>query len=234
MADIGIGDIQQELADWIRSTLGKDKAELVWGTPAAAAKAPTVSVTLLEIIPTPLPRTAEKPPLKLTLRYLLSAQASDPKDAHRLLAALAFAAMEQTGWTVEPGSLGAEAWVALGVPLQPSLQLNIPLLRERPAPHVGRVRELMVLRTASLRAITGTVLGPGDLPIMGARVDLPSLGRYARTDHLGWFRLSGVPTNPTPASLVVRAKGIETTVDLSALAASGDQPVVIHLNQLED
>ncbi len=234
MADAGIGEIQDELADWVRSALGKEKVELAWGPPPAAAKSPTVSVTLIGIVPTPIPRTAERPPLKLTLRYLLSAQAPDPKDAQRLLAVLAFAAMDQTPWSVEPGSLSAELWQALAVPLQPSIVLDVPLLRERPAPHVGRVRVPLVLRTASLRTISGTVLGPGDLPIMGARVDLPSLGQAARTDHLGRFRLPGIPTDPTPTDLRVRAKGVETTVDLSTLAPSGDQPLIIHLNQLED
>lgn len=225
---------EKGLEDWVRSVLGKDKAELAWGPPPAAAKSPSVCLTLLEIVPTPIPRTAEKPPLKLKLRYLLTVQAPDLQDAHRLLVALAFSAMDETDWDVEYGSLPAPMWQALGVALQPSLLLNVPLFQERPVRRVVRVREPLVLQTGSMRAITGTVLGPGDLPIMGAQVDLPSLGRGARTDHQGCFRLAGVPTRPAPSSLRVRAKGVETSVDLAALAPSGDQPLVIHLNQLED
>ena len=228
------GDVEERLADWVRGALGKEKAELAWGLPLASAKSATVSLTLLEIVPTPLPRTAEKPPLKLTLRYLLTLQAPDPQDAHRLLAGLVFSAMEQTEWTLEPGSLPASTWQELGAPLQPSIVLNVPLLQERPAPHVGRVRVPMVLRTASLRSITGTVLGPGDFPVMGAWVELPSLGRAVLTDHQGRFRLPSIPTRPAPASMRIRAKGVETSVDLSALPSSGDEPLVIHLNQLED
>jgi hypothetical protein len=225
---------EERLADWVRSALGKIKAELAWGAPLASAKSPTTSLTLLEITPTPLPRTTEKPPLKLKLRYLLTVQAPDPQDAHGLLVSLAFSAMDETDWDVELGSLPPAVWEALGVPLQPSIVLNVPLLQERPVRRVSRVREPMVLQTGSFRSIFGTVLGPGDLPIMGAQVDLPSLGRGARTDYQGNFRLAGVPTKPAPASLRVRAKGVETSVDLATLAPSGDQPLVIHLNQLEE
>jgi hypothetical protein len=225
---------EKGLVDWVRSVLGKDKAELSWGLPPGTAKSPTVGLTLLEILPTPIPRMAEKPPLKLKLRFLLTVQAPDPQDAHRLLVALAFAAMDETDWDVEYGPLPAAMWLALGAPLQPSILLSIPLLQERPVRRVSRVREPMVLQAGSMRAITGTVLGPGDFPVMGALVDLPSLGRAARTDHQGWFRLPGVPTKPAPESLRVRAKGVETSVDLAALGTSGDQPLVIHLNQLEE
>jgi hypothetical protein len=142
--------------------------------------------------------------------------------------------MDETEWTLDLASPPPALWTALGIPLQPSIVLNVPLYQERPARKVGRVREPMVLRMASLRAITGTVVGPGDFPIMGAWVELPSLGRAVLTDHQGRFRLPGVPTRPAPVAMRVRAKGVETSVDLSGLASSGDEPLVIHLNQLED
>jgi len=224
----------ERLADWVRSALGKDKAELSWGPPPAAAKSATISLTLLEILPTPSPRMTGKPPLRLKLRYLLTAQAPDPRDAQRLLIALTFAAMEETDWDVELGSLPPGVWEALAVPLQPSIVLNVPLLQERPETIAQRVRVPLVIQAGPVRAITGTVLGPGEIPIMGARVDLPALGRTARTDHLGRFHLTGIPPEAAASTLRVRAKGVETSVDLETRAPSGDPSLVIRVNPLED
>lgn len=225
---------EERLAEWVRAALGDGRAAVAWGPPLAASKSPSVSLTLLEILPTPLPRTAAKAPLKLKLRYLITVQAPDPQEAHALLVRLSFSAMDATDWDVELGALPPAAWEALGAPLQPSLVLNVPLLEERPARRISRVRFPMVLETGSFRSITGSVLGPGEIPIMDACVDLPSLGRSARTDAQGRFRLPGVPTKPAPASLRVRAKGVEMSVDLSTTSASGDVPLVIHLNPLEE
>lgn len=225
---------EERLGDWVRTALGKEKVELSWGLPLVSAKSPTVGLTLLEILPTPSPRIQGKPPLRLKLRYVLTVQAPDPQVAHRLLIALAFSAMDETDWDVELGSLPAGVWDALGVPLQPSILLNVPLLQERPERQAQLVRVPLVLKSGPVRAITGTVLGPGEIPIMGARVDLPSLGRTARTDHLGRFQLTGIPPEAAASSLRVRAKGVETSVDLKTRAPSGDPSLVIRVNPLED
>ena len=75
------------------------------------------------------------------------------------------------------------------------------------------------------------VVGPGDVPVMGARVECPALNRVTRTDGKGRFRLAAVPAAPPPQFLVT-AKGRQRWVspDLHAL---GGQPLVIRFDGLE-
>jgi len=228
-----IDEIDARLGDWVKGSLGKEKAELIFGTPKDTPKQTTVSVSLVGVLPVPTPRTPQKPPLKLSLRYLVSVQAEDVEDAHRLLGTLAFSAMETADFEMETEAPDPALWTALGVPLRPSFLVRVPLLKLRPEPKAKRVRFPLVIKTTPVCTISGVVLGPGDQPIMGARVEIPGSGRPVETDHLGHFVIPGVLREFGPRALQVRAKGVLETVDLDPKAPPGDS-LIIHLNSLED
>ncbi|MGZ6682465.1 MAG: hypothetical protein ACXVFK_19875, partial [Solirubrobacteraceae bacterium] len=76
----------------------------------------------------------------------------------------------------------------------------------RPAPEPAPpVRAPLVLRGAGLRRLGGIVLGPGDVPVADAFVELPLLGLATRSDRRGRFTFAAVPTDQA-AQLVVHAK----------------------------
>jgi hypothetical protein len=228
-----IDEIDARLSDWVKESLGKEKAELSFGIPKEPPKSTTVTLSLVGVLPTPSPRTPQRPPLKLVLRYLVGVQAADVEDAHRILGTLAFSAMEVPDFEVETGAPEAALWSALGIPLQPSFAIRVPLLKIRPEPKPRRVRFPIVMRTSPIHSLAGVVLGPGEIPIMGARVEIPGSGRPVQTDYSGHFVIPGVLREFRPQSLEIRAKGARETVPLDP-RADPDDPLVIHLNSLED
>ena len=228
-----IDEIDARLSDWVKGSLGKEMAELAFGISKETPKATTVNLCLVGVLPTPSPRTPQRPPLKLVLRYLVSVQAAEVEDAHRILGTLAFSAMEVSDFDVETQAPDAALWAALGIPLQPSFAIRVPLLKSRPEPKLQRVRYPLVLKTSPVRSISGVVLGPGEIPVMGARVEIPGSGRPAQTDYLGYFVIPGVLREFAPEALEVRAKGARETIPLDPKAGL-DDPLVIHLNSLED
>jgi hypothetical protein len=228
-----IDEIDARLSDWVKSSLGKEKAELFFGIPKDAPKAVTVTLSLVGVLPTPSPRTPQRPPLKLVLRYLISVQAEDVEDAHRILGTLAFSAMEVPDFEMEPEAPAPELWRAIGIPLQPSFALRVPLLKSRPEPKARRVRFPLVIKTSPVRSLSGVVLGPGEIPIMGARVEIAGSGRPVETDSLGRFVIPGILREYAPRALEVRARGARETIPLGPQAGA-DDALVIHLNSLED
>ena len=77
-------------------------------------------------------------------------------------------------------------------------------------------------------ALLGRVVGPGDVPIPGAVVELPTLKLSTRTDSRGCFRFPFVPALNTLGGLEVRAKGEVLHVGAEALAPT-EGPLVIRL-----
>ena len=217
-------DVTQELLDWIRAAAG--------GAPAAvkaAAEAPAegVDLRLLAMTPRPAPRPTprtSRPPAVLALDYLLTVRGKDPLEEHSLAAELMFAALELQDVEVLEAPSAAAAAARLGMPPAAGFVLRTCLSRERERARAPLVRFPPVARTGGLGQVEGVVLGPGDAPVPGALVSLVGLGRMARTDPDGRFRISGPPPGAGEVRLRVRAKGVET----EALAAVG-KPAVLHL-----
>jgi hypothetical protein len=151
-----------------------------------------------------------------------------------LLGELIFAALEKPEKeapefevVVEP--LPVEAWAVLGAAPQPSFFLRAPLRRERPEMAVPMVKEPVVLQPSPMRVLTGAVYESGGMPIIGARVELLTLGITTRTDERGRFRFAGVPSNGQ-LKLLAQAKGQTKEIDYSI----GDEPLEIRLHLLEE
>ncbi len=96
-----------------------------------------------------------------------------------------------------------------------------------------RVREPLILEKISLGDLFGVVLGPADLPLMSARVEIPSLDVAALTNPDGEFVFRGLPVQPGPKELKVLAKGKEMTVGLESPLKS-KEPLVIRMNLMEE
>ncbi|HEY0093154.1 MAG TPA: carboxypeptidase-like regulatory domain-containing protein [Archangium sp.] len=200
-----IDEVDQRLKTWVGRVLGDTPVSLA--VPERESVERLVGLYLLELAPAPPPRTSRRPPLRLSLCYLVTAGGDSPERAHHLLGELVFAAMEEPGFEVDLSPVPVTLWTALGVPPRPAFRLRVPLERERPLPAIPRVRVPLITRTVPGTVLLGRVVGPGDIPIPDAQVELPSMGLNARTDAKGRFRIASVPADTPLGRLEVRAKG---------------------------
>lgn len=223
-----IDQIDERLREWVQKTIGVSPSLT---PPSDAPSDGEINLYLLELAERPPARGARRPPLQMTLRYLVTTWASQPEEAHRLLGELAFAAMEHPDFEVKLDPVPAKTWEALGVMPRPSLILQIPLRKEQPAPPTRYVREPLVVKATPVTSLTGIVLGPDDVPIARAAVEIPTLQLSARTDARGQFTFANVPADPLPKKLRVRAKG--RVLDVTIEQFTPDEPLVIRFNLFE-
>ena len=218
------------LREWIASV--DPAATLTLEPPGDARTGHGVSAYLLEIAPGAPPRGSTRPPLQLWLRYLVTTWADDPVVARSLLMDLAFAALSQADLDVAPEPVAPELWSALGSVPQPSFILRAAVRRERPDVVAPRVLLPLVVEQGRFVSVEGVVLGPGDLGLAGAEVDVVGIDRGTRTDRRGRFRIGRLPGDPVESRLRVRAKGVEVVVAVPADPRLA-QAMVIHLDPLE-
>jgi hypothetical protein len=217
---------------WVNSVV-KDAEVTFAPPPGQVAENPTVSVYLLDLLPASVMGDNMRiPSLQLQLRYLITTAASEPHKAHSLLGELVFAAMEHPEFHVDLEPLPAATWEALGVPPAPAFLLRTHLVSTRE--QTGQmVRKAVEINSSSLEAVSGIVVGPGDLPIANARVEFPATGVATRTDTRGRFYLAAIPASPTAVrQFLVQAKGRELSVSVKPKDMRS-QPVVIHFDVLE-
>jgi hypothetical protein len=222
-----IDQTDQSLKDWVTGVIAG--VAVSFGVPAPAESGSLVNLYLLEVIPTPLARTATRAPLQVMLRYVVTAWADSPEEAHHLLGQLVFAALENPDFEVDPDPLPAATWAGLGTAPRPAFVIRVPLRLARPEPEVKYVRSLPSVQATTVTDLVGLVLGPNDIPLTDARVELVGLGRSVRTDRQGRFRFALVPDEPQKLHLLVTAKGRELSVQPTAIP-SGGEPLVIHFN----
>ena len=218
------------LRGWVASV--DPAATLTLEPPGDARSGHGVSAYLLEIAPGAPPRGSTRPPLQLWLRYLVTTWADDPEVARRLLLDLAFAALSDADLDIAAEPLAPVIWTALGTAPRPSFVLRAAVRRDRPEVVAPRVLVPLVVEQSRFVAVAGVVLGPNDLGLAGAEIDVVGLGRATRADSRGRFTLGGVPGDPVATRLRVRSKGVEVVVPVPAdpdLART----MVIHLDPLE-
>lgn len=224
-----IDQIDRRLAAWIGVIL--DQVNVSLAPPGTAETARGVGLYLMELVQTQPARVTRRPPLMMTLRYLVTTQASKPEDAHQMLGALVIAALENPEFEVEQDPLPLSLWTALGIAPRPSFVLRVPFRHERPEKLAPLVRKPIVIKQLPLHSFEGRILGPENTPLMNARVELPALELFTNTDSRGKFHFSAVPATPGARLLRVRARGQEFSINTEQ-AGSDEDPLVIHL-QLE-
>jgi hypothetical protein len=176
---------------------------------------------------------ARRPPLQFSLRYLVTATAAEPEQAHSLLGRLVFAAMEEPEFSVEFEPIPATTWSAFGVPPQPAFLLDVPLRKERPEPAAGLVRQPLIVNTSPLTAFRGIVMGPGNIPLPNARVEIANLRLVTTTDRKGTFQFTTLPAGRS-INLLIHAKGKAYSVTAGEDRVGQDSPFVIQFPVLEE
>ena len=219
----------ENLSTWVGQVLGSVAVTLA--LPADAPSGEGASLYLLSLANCPPPRTADRPPLQIMLRYLVTTWAATPQRAHQLLGDLAFAAMQNADYTVDLDPLPAESWLALKLSPRPSFILSLPVRQERPKLKVDYVRSALTVKPEPMTTLVGQVVGPGNMPIPGARVELTSLNLFNYTDVNGQFRFLGLPSQAGKRSLHILAKGRQFDVTVDSPPDS-DKPVIIQFDPL--
>jgi hypothetical protein len=217
------------LADWAGAVAGPG-VHVALTAPRDGTSGSGVSLFLIDLVSLPPMRGQRRAPLQLALRYLVTAWADDVHSEHRLLDALVAAAMQEEGLEVVLEPTPPATWLALECQPRPAFVLQVPVRQARPEPATPRVRGPLVVQGVALAPLAGVVLGPGDVPLAGARVEVPSAAAVAETDPRGWFRFPGLPVEPRQKLVRVRARGRQIDVEIAQPEASGS--VVIHFDQL--
>ncbi len=219
-----IDEVDQRLKAWVSEVVGD--MPVSFAAPDRSLGEHGVSLYLLDLGSAPPARSVRRVPLQFSVCYLITVSAETPERAHHLLGELVFAALEAPDFEVDLSTIPLELWTALGVPPQPALRLRVPVRRARAEPNVRRVRFPLVTRTVPNEVLLGRVVGPGDVPIPGALVELPMLKLSTRTDARGSFRFPLVPSVESIGRLEVRAKGEVLQVGAEALVSEEGQLVI--------
>lgn len=223
-------EFDERITNWVTSQL--EGIEVSLASPATQRTGRGVGVYLLDMMQSPTPSTNKRPPLQLTLRYLVTTWSDKTEDAHQMLVQLIFAAMENKEFQVGLESIPLSAWKAFGVTPQPSFLLSVPLRKERPEPDTKLVRQPLQVQASPMMSFHGVLLGPGDIPLSDCRVEVPKLNLATSTDRKGRFSFPGMPATGTKR-LLIKAKGRELPFDSEENYPDSGAPLVIHFSPLE-
>lgn len=215
------------LKDWVLQILGPTEISLE--TPGKAQTGKGVGLYLFELANAFPASGAFLPPLKLELHYLVTTWAEQPEEAHHLVGQLAFAALANSSFEVDLGPLPPETWLAFATPPRPAFVLRVPVITERPEPVTKPVTQPLVVHTSPLIDFSGQVVGPQDIPLVNARVEMPFLNRFTYTNSKGWFRFPACPAQPGVQRLRVVSKGWTLELDAEP-SATTQEPLVIHFD----
>ena len=200
------------------------------GPPEADATQPAgLSAYALALLPEQeLRGPVGRQPFRFHVRFLVTARGS-AEQAARLLDQVLVASVESVEVTVHLKPMAPELWTALGARPQPAVLVDLPAAVARRAPVVPRVRTPLQIRDAALRRLDGRVIGAGDVPLTGVRVEVADTGAATYTSAGGGFSFAAVPADQ-PVRLLLRAKGreFETRLAQAALADAASDPLVIH------
>jgi hypothetical protein len=222
----------QSVAEWIGSVL--DGVDVSFDPPAReVAEKAIVSAYLLDLLPASASADNRRTPSQqLQLRYLITTAAKNPFEAHRMLGELVFSAMEHEEFQVDLEPLPPAAWQALNLAPAPAFILRTLLIRPR-AQADRFVNQTVDLSASTVVSLNGIVVGPGNQPIVNARVEYLATGAVSRTDNKGYFHLVATPPSSKASSqFLIQAKGREQSLSLKPKEMQ-NQPVVIHFDVLE-
>lgn len=220
----------KRLRSWIGPVAGD--VPVSFGVPADGGEDASITAYLIGLEPTTkLGGDSHRPaPVVVRLRYLVCADAPDPRRALELLDSVLEAALDAAGLEVDLTPMPVETWLALGVRPRPAFTVRLSAQHAREAEKTPVVRVPLRLTGATIRSLTGRLLGPGDVALAGSEVTLAATGATSRTSPSGAFVFRTVPAGPGPIRLAVRAKGRAFTVEVDPAEA---EPVVVRCDLSE-
>ncbi|MGG6295123.1 Pvc16 family protein [Leptolyngbya sp. AN02str] len=221
--------IDRSLKDWVTSVVGS--AEVSFAAPSDTHTGQGVGLYLLELAYKPSASSTFRLPLQLSLHYLVTTWAESAEQAHHLLGKLIFAAIETPDFEVQIEPIPVAVWVAFHVVPRPAFVLRVPLKRDRPQTIAPPVRVAPDVQVSPSTTLQGQVVGPSDMPLMGAQVELAALKRTTVTNAKGEFEFAAVPTHPPIQRLYVTTKGHRFSVHLEP-ESDPSKRVIIHLHDL--
>jgi len=223
-----IEEIDQRLREWAGS-IASD-ADISLSISAKADNGVSVSLYLMDILGMPAFGQGRRLPLQVRLRYLVSTVAESEAVAHELLGKLLFSAMEKPEFDVLLEPIEMSIWQAFGVNPRPAFHLSLPMRVERQE-EASLIRTLPELVHKKIRNLDGILLGPGDIPVPNARIELADIKRSANTDENGRFHLSSIPETPLKRQFLISAKGQEFSIE--ANLTSETEQLILHFHAME-
>lgn len=226
-------DVDNRLEKWVQGILGE--IDVSFEAPGGSQTSRVVGVYLIEVLQVPQGvGGSRKPPLKFELRYLITTWSPQPKEAHRALGQILVAACESAEFEVDLEALPPMFWTAFQTPPRPGFVIRYPVFHEVAEEKAPPVTEPPALSTSPVEILAGRVLGPGDVPLAGARVELAELNLRATTNSSGEFSLGAVPSNPRPTRILVIVKGIRITKNMdNILAKDGEIEIGLTAKDLQ-
>lgn len=234
-------DADRAVRDWLRSLLGEDTVR--FGTPSAppsgeeADDEPTMSVHALDLVHESSGSIDVHRPAPATVwvRYLLCATRPGSVRAFEHLDVVLSAVLDprsSEGREV-PVHLDSDVaalplWSALGVPPRPGVVLRARTSISRAAKQAPPVTAPLRVEGGPVRSLSGRLVGPGEVPLAGAEVTVPSTGARSRTGTDGDFTLASVPTGPLALAIRVKGRSFDVAVEPS------DEPVLVHCDLTEE
>jgi hypothetical protein len=227
-----VDEVDQRLKNWAINLL--PGVEVSFAPPSDAPSSSNgVGLYLFDILQSPLPTTVKRSPLQLMLRYLVTTWAESPEDAHKMLGEVALAALDEPGFLVEAESVPLELWRAFRVAPRPSIVVRLPLRQERPERQVKPVLSPLQVKASPINSFFGVLIGrPGDIPLVDASIEVPSLRLLTHSDRKGRFSFRSVPSQ-LPLDLRIRAKGREFRLKVDEPHPAPENPLQIPLDVLE-
>ena len=210
MSEWGTGAIQdfhQRMKSWVTDVLGEVSTS--HDSPASMeAKSRCINLFLMALGPSLSTRNAKTSPLQLEARFMVTAWGPDIAQANDDLCGLGFAAMESPLFEVDFAPLPVTTWVAFTMPPRPAFSIHLPVRKQRAQRPARIVSAPLVVLPTLMHRLAGVVVGPMNVPIAGARVELLTLGLATQTDSEGQFDFAGVPIDRT-LQFRVLARGLE-------------------------
>ncbi|WP_117212441.1 carboxypeptidase-like regulatory domain-containing protein [Allorhizocola rhizosphaerae] len=173
----------------------------------------------VSLLPEALPGKGGGGPLRLRLRFLVYAAGGGEWSGLDLLDRI----FHEEPLYLVPEGVPDSLWRAIGAKLRPALFFDVPVHVSWPEESAPRVTSLPRIVAATLRDVSGTVVAPGGVPLVGMRVAVADGTATTHTDGQGRFTLPGVLSGQ-PVRLVVTGRGLHFHADVDF--ADGE-PVVI-------
>jgi hypothetical protein len=214
-------DATRAVSGWIASVLPDTPVSVRscadWNNPKG------IVVRLLSARPLPTSQ-GHRQALNIRLDYLVTLAFDDVMAEHHAIGELLFAAGDRADFQILSQEDAAALRREVNVPAVAGILLSMNLQRQKQQVRAPPVRRPLVVKSAPIGLIEGIVLGPADIPLVDAFVELPALNLSALTNFEGRFRLSG-PLIPGQATKLIASKN-HTRVGVDV---HGDRPLTIRI-----